>query len=253
MTDSSFTIEYKNNRPIEVLDLAASLGAVGDQFKRFVTYKDGIDTGSRLFVHEIRPGSTVAELIALGRDAADLYDAVDKLSGFAPYLHTLLHDILHLRKASKYFDRPTIRNAAQIVRPTSIDNKGNLNLIENNGGTVNILTVTPVEAAAIMHNANHLLNSQFPDEERFVNEPMILFQLRDAPPGKTGDFGIIDRFSARPRKLLFASDAIKSDILHAYENPFEVVFWVDGAVKTAGGKVEAYVIEYLRDTTPRAD
>ena len=247
---SSITIEYKNDAPIELIDLTTSLAAIGDQYKRFVTDDRGIDNEARLFVHEIRPGSTIAELVAYGKAAADLYDGAQTLSGFAPYIYQLLQDVLHLRPAAQDLDKPVVRNTAQIVRPTAIDSAGQLNLIENNGGTVNVFSVSPQDAAAIAHNADHLLNSQLPHEELFTNEPMVLFQLRDAPPGRTGDFGIIDRFDAkRPRKLFFASDPLKETILHG--EPFNTVFWVDGVAKTAGGKVEAYVITKLRDTSPR--
>lgn len=247
---SSIIIEYKNAAPIELLDLTKSLSAVGDQYKRFVSNESGIDNEARLFVHEIRPGSTIAELVAYGKAAADLYDSAQKLSGFAPYIYQLLQDVLHLRPTAKELEKPIIRNSAQIVRPTAIDTSGNLNLIENNGGTVNVYSISPTDAAAISHNANHLLNSQLPHEQAFSNEPMILFQLRDAPPGKTGDFGIIDRFDGkRPRKLFFASDALKETILHG--DPFDTVFFVDGIAKTAAGNVEAYVITKLRDTSPR--
>lgn len=250
MTKHSLIVEYKNSSPIELLTLTASLAAVGDQFKRFVANEGGVDAEARLFVHEIRPGSTIAELVAFGQAAADLYDALDKLGGFAPYFYDQLQAILQLRPSAKELDRPTVRNAADFVRPAAIDNHGNLNIIDNRGGVTNVFTVTPMEAAAIAHNAQHLLNSKFPDQEHFSNEPMVLFQLRDAPPGKTGDFGIIDRFSPRHHKLFFASDGLKDTILH--ENPFDKVFWVDGAVKTAGGKVVGYLIINLREVTARA-
>lgn len=247
---SSIIIEYKNGLPIELLDLTRSLSAIGDQFKRYVTHESGIDADARLFIHEIRSGSTIAELVAYGQSAIDLYEATEKLGGFAPYMYQLLQDVLHLRPASKTLDKPTVRNVANIVRPTAIDNSGHLNIIENNGGTVNVFnSIGPTEAAAIAHNANHLLNSEFPQEQRFSHEPMILYQLRDAPPGKTGDFGIIDAFSDRPRKLFFGSEELKSRILT--DQPFESVFWVDGVVKTAGGKVEGYQVLYLHETTPR--
>lgn len=245
----SLIIEYKNGHPIELLNLTASLSALGDQFKRYVAQETGIPTEARLYVHEIRQGSTIAELVAMAQTAVDLYESFDELGGFAPFVYEQMQNVLHLRQAAKDLDKPEVRNIANIVSPTAVDNKGTMNLIDNRGGQINMFTVTPVEAAAIQHNAQHLLNSEFPDQQRFANEPMVLFQLRDAPPGKTGDFGTIDRFSPRPHKLFFGSDAVKDLILH--DNPFEKVFWVDGSVKTAGGKVVAFEIVNLREVTPR--
>lgn len=248
-------IEYKHKHPLDLLDYTGSLAAIGDQFKRFVTDKDGVDTQSRLFVHEVRPGSAIAELIALGKATADLYDAVDALTGFAGAFHSVLQTILHLPPEAKDLDRTTVKNAAAFVAPVAFDAPGaTINVIDNRGGIINNhFTVTPMEAAAIRHNANHLLNSEFPDEVRFENEPMALFQIRNAPPGKSGDFGIIDRFSPKERKLTFGSDAVKDAILHHDGNPFEEIFWVDGVVKTVGGKPVSYLITMLNDTQPKED
>lgn len=251
LAERSLIIEYKNGHPIELLHLTASLSALGDQFKRYVAKETGIPTEARLYVHEVRQGSTIAELVAMAQTAIDLYETLDELGGFAPYIYEQLQTILQLRPAAKEMDKPEVRNLANLVTPTAVDNKGTMNLIDNRGGNINMYTITPVEAAAIQHNAHHLLNSEFPEQQRFANEPMVLFQLRDAPPGKTGDFGIIDRFSSRHHKLFFGSDDLKDMILH--DNPFEKVFWVDGVVKTAGGKVVAYELSHLREVTPRDD
>lgn len=246
-------VEYKHERPLDLLDYTASLAAFGDQFKRFVADERGVDSEARLFVHKVRPGSAIAELIALGKAAADLYDAYEKIEGFAGSFYTVLQMILQLPPQAKDLDRATIKNAAAFVGPVASDGPGGyINVIDNRGGVViNQYTVTPMEAAAIRHNAGHLLNSQFPDEVRFENEPMELFQMRNAPSGKSGDFGIIDRFTPKERKLTFAGDAVKDAILHHDGNPFEQTFWVDGVVKTVGGKPVGYFITRLVDAQQR--
>lgn len=250
----SLIIEIKNERPVELNAFTASLSALGDQFKRFVAEHDGVDPETRLFVHEIRPGSIIAELVELGKTANDLWEHRDYIAPFVPVLEDAIKSVLNLTSHAKTLDRPTIRNIANIVAPIAVDNGSTLQVTDNRGGVINnFFVVDAVQAAAIQHNAQHLLNSEFPDEQRFENEPMILFQLRDAPPGKTGDFGIIDRFSEKPRKLFFASDAVKTEILHDNGHPFEQVFWVTGFVKTAGGKVAGYMIHRLVETTPKDD
>lgn len=252
MSDHTLIFELKNEQPVELAELTASLSALADQFKRFVADKDGIDAEARLFVHEIRSGSVIAELIALGQLAHDLYQAKDDLAGFLPSLMDAAQAIQHLLPDAKSLPRTTIKNISNIVAPISVASGGQLNLIDNRGGVVNqTFVVTPPEAAAIRHNAQHLLNSQFPDETRFENEPMTLFQMRNAPPGKTGDYGVIDRFSTTAKKLTFSSEASKDAILHHEGNPFEQVFWVNGVVKTAGGGVVGYLIHGLIDVSPR--
>lgn len=250
----SLIVRIDNSRPVELSSFTASLAAVGDQFKRFVAHEGGIDPETRLYVHEIRSGSIVAELIELGKTANDLWEQRDYIAPFVPALADTVNAVLNLTDQAKLLDRRTIRNVANITAPIAVDNGSTLQVIDNRGGTVvNNFIVDPHQAAAIQHNAQHLLNSEFPDEIRFENEPMILFQLRDAPPGKTGDFGIIDRFSSKPGKLFFAGDAVKSAILHENGNPFERVFWVSGYVKTAGGRVAGYMIHQLLEATDKED
>lgn len=251
----SIIVEYKHKRALDLLDYTASLSALGEQFKRFSANEGGVDSEARLFIHEVRTGSAIAELIALGKSAADLYDAYDKLQAFAAAFYSVLQTVLHLPPSAKELDRQEIRNASNFVAPLVAEGDGAvINLIDNRGGMiVNHYSVSPMEAAAIRHNAQHLLNSEFPDEVRFENEPMALFQMRNAPPGKSGDFGIIDRFSPKERKLTFAGDAVKDAILHHDENPFDQIFWVDGVVKTVGGKPVSYLITNLVDTQARED
>lgn len=252
MTDHSLIIEYKNTAPVELVEFTKSLAAIGDQFKRFVADEGGIDPETRLFVKEIRPGSIIAELVELGKAANDLWEARDYIAPFLPMLQDVTESILHLKHSARSLDRSTIKNVANIYAPITAQPGAAVNIIDNRGGNTQIvLHVTPPQAATIAYNAQHLLNSQLPDEERFENEPMILFQLRDGPPGKTGDFGIIDRFSPKPKKLTFSSDAVKTAILHENGHPFEAIFWVNGVVKTAGGAVAAYLIHELSDVTPR--
>lgn len=252
MAENKIIYELRNKAPIELRLLTISLAAFSDQFKRFVTERDGVDAQARLFVHEIRPGSVIAELVALGQLAADLYEHRDAIAGFIPSLQDITGQVLRLTPESRKLDRSTIKNISQIYAPVAVDPGAQMNLIDNRGGVINnFFSVLPADAAAIAHNANHLLNSQLPDEERFSNEPMTLYQMRDAPPGKTGDYGIIDRFSPKPRKLTFASDGIKESVLHTDGNPFEKVFWIDGVVKTAGGTVAGYLVQALTDVTDR--
>ena len=253
MSDHKLIVEFKNRHPIEVERFTASLTALGNQFKRFVSEHEGVDPETRLYVHEIRPGSIIAELVELGKSANDLWEARDYIAPFLPVLQDLVETVLRLTPKAKLLDKPTIRNVANFVSPIAGDNNGQINLIDNRGGVVvNQFTVTPAQASAIAYNAQHLLNSDFPDEQRFINEPMVIFQGRDAPPGKSGDYGIIDRFSPRHLKLTFGSDAVKQAILHESGHPFEQVFWVTGVVKTAGGNPVAYQRHELVETSPKA-
>lgn len=104
-------------------------------------------------------------------------------------------------------------------------------------------------AAAIAYNATALLGGAIPEERHFESEPMVLWQMRNAPPGRAGDMGRIDMFSDRPKKLIFASDDAKRAILDS-EHPFAMIYFVTGNAKTAGGKIVAYHIVSVDGVAP---
>ena len=58
------TYRLQNTHPIELLDLASSLTALGEQFRKFMR-EHGTDIASedvRLYIKEVRDGSIVADL-----------------------------------------------------------------------------------------------------------------------------------------------------------------------------------------------
>jgi hypothetical protein len=63
--DIVFTYDFQNTRLIELMDLTASLLALGEQYRSFIRRKGGIyfEDDYRLYVREVRTGSIVAELV----------------------------------------------------------------------------------------------------------------------------------------------------------------------------------------------
>ena len=66
MEKAELTIEVKNTRPVELLDLIASLTALANEYLRHFQRSNEENSAceGRLYVKEIRKGSIVAELIA---------------------------------------------------------------------------------------------------------------------------------------------------------------------------------------------
>lgn len=251
-TQPSIVVEYKNERPIELLDLTASLAALGEQFKHFIAEHEAVDFAPRLYVHQIRPGSIIAELIPWLQQADFVLKHREELAGFVTHWREILEAILHLNNRAKSIQKPTLRSVRNFVAPIAKDNGAQLNIItqDNAAPTVNVLVINmrSEEAKMISHNAGHLLARGVPTEEAFDNEPLTLFQMRDA---RAGDMGFIDRFSEKPVKLTFASDETKNAILHHSDNPWDTIFFVSGVVKTAGGNVAAYHIRALDGVVPK--
>jgi hypothetical protein len=246
----SIIIEYKNERPMALLDLTASLAAFGQQFERNAPQTTGA-IKPELYVREIRSGSTIAELIPL----LEGFDAILKhreiVAGFMAQWQETVSAILTLSPKAKEVSKADLRASKAFVQPIANDIGAQMNVVVQEGGVLNqTLYLSSSDAQQIQHNANHLLGD-LPTEERFTNEPMVLFQVRDGPPSKAGDRGYIDRFSPSHKKLTFGSEEAKHAILTRPENPFDLIFFVSGIAKTAGGTVAAYHITALESTEPK--
>ena len=245
---SRLTIKVANERPLDLFDLTTLLAALADEYRRYTG-----DEQARLYVDRITEGSVVAELVSMGRDVLQagrplIPLALDMIAPFLGHWSGLLTGLANYgRDAAKDADlrrteKPSIRNAKNFVQPALNGNP--INILGD--ATVNQynINISPQRAGDIARNATHLLAGPLPDERRFENEPLALYQVRDAP---AGDMGYIDRFDIRPRRLTFAGEAVKHAILHA-EAPFDVFFYVSGVVKTAGGEVASYHIEQINSS-----
>jgi hypothetical protein len=240
----TIVLEYKNERPIALLDLTASLTAFAQQFERTAPQEPGAFK-PELYVREMRAGSTVAELIAVYQGFEEILKHRDLVATFMTSWQETLYAILTLSPKAKEVAKPELRAAKAFVQPIANDHGSQLNIFVSDQGVVyNHFYLGSDEAQTVQNNATHLLGN-LPYEERFTNEPMVLFQMRDGPPSKAGDRGFIDRFSSSPKKLTFGSEEAKSAILTRQENPFDLIFFVSGIAKTAGGAIAAYHITSL--------
>lgn len=256
MTDQTdrIVVRYSTDQPLEVAAFATSLAALSDEFGRY--------TGETiLVVDQIIDGSVVAILKGV---AKGLIGSVDPMGGLAPFaLETiapfagswsgLLQALANYGRGAgtdadlRGVDKGSLRAAKAFVKPAIQGNPiqlyGERNKVIQNNFYINTGT-----AGDIDRHVNHLLATMPEEDQRFENEPMALYQLRDA---RAGDLGFIDRFERRPRRLTFASDAVKEAILHGEARPFDVFFFVSGIVRTARGEVASYHIERIDGVTEK--
>lgn len=247
----SIIVEYKNERPVDLLDLTASLAAFGEEFKNFAAER-GDGSAPRLVIHEMRVGSIIAELIPWLERLDFLFQYREYVGSFMTNWQDLLQRVLNLSDNARAIPKPTLRNIRNFVSATAKDNASQLNIVAQDNATRNIvinnIILQSPQAATIARNASYLLARDVPAEEAFAGEPLTLFQMRDA---KVGDMGYIDRFSEKPVKLTFASEQTKNSILHHSENPWHTIFFVSGVVKTSAGQVAAFHIRSLDAVAPK--
>lgn len=238
---TGIVIKYENKGAMDVLDFTASLAAIADEFSRYD------ESDARLVIDRIENGSIIAFLMANPSALTLGSFALKSVAPFVGNFEGVLNAIADLSESSRRLDSATVKNARAFVRPAA--NNGGIAFGDNTSiGTLNYINITPDKAARIANNADHLLAAPFPSEHRFTEQPLALYQVRDA---KKGDIGFIDAFDAKPRKLTFANDNIKNAIAHFDGNPFEVLFFVSGIARTAGGKIASYHITDLHSVEPR--
>lgn len=249
----TIVVRYSTEKPLEVATFAASLSALSDQFGRQTTdvvlVVDRIEEGSiravfrgvaKGFISSVDPTGLAPFALETIAPFCDSWSGL--LQALANYGRDTAADD-NLRRA----DKASLRAAKAFVQPAV---NGNAIQVYGEGNEI-IQYNFNIDASTggdIVRNANHLLARLPGEDQRFENEPMALYQLRDA---RAGDLGFIDRFERRPRRLTFANDGVKDAILHGEARPFDVFFFVSGVVKTARGEVASYHIERIDGVTEK--
>lgn len=257
MSDDSarLVIKFETKIPLELSTLTTSLSALAEEYRR----QSG-DFGTVLVVDHITEGSVVAVLKGVTKGAIASVDpsggallglTLDTIAPFTGHWSGLLTALANYGRGLandenvRKYDKNSLKAAKSFVQPAL---KGNPIQLYGDGNKIvqyNI-TIDAEKAGDIFRVADHLLSTLPSEDFHFENEPMALYQLRDA---KAGDLGFIDRFEKRPRRLTFANDAVKDAILHGEAQPFEVFFFVSGSVRTARGEVASYHIERIDGVT----
>lgn len=250
-------VRYETGIPLEVATFADSLKAVSAEYVRFLP-----DTGCVLVVESIGEGSVVAVMKGAAKAAIAMADptggalvpfALEAAAPFAGHWSGVLEALANYGRDAgadrdlRRVDKSTLKAAKAFVQPAI---EGNPIQVygERNKVIQNNFYIDPSTGGDIVRHANHMLAAMPGEEQRFENEPMALYQLRDA---RAGDLGFIDRFERRPRRLTFANDAVKEAILRGEARPFDVFFFVSGVARTARGEIASYHIERIDGVTEK--
>lgn len=263
MADSEeivLVIEIKNNRPVDLLDLTRSLEALATQYRAFAKAKgyDVADENVRLYVHELRSGSIIAELASYAEQASMVLDHLTTLGGFVSHINEITNYFLGRRDNLPETDKKELQNISKIYEVTAKDQSAQFNTFVSEGGQVvqNFnFSIDSNEARSVQNGISRRLDKKpkdKEDEDEFEEEYLIIFQARGVASSKAGDLGIIDKFSEKPLRLRFSSEEAKAAILEE-ERVFKLVYVVRGKVETAGGVPVGYKIHEVLDTFERPD
>ena len=244
----------ENRRPVDVTDLGLSLQALGTEYEEFVVQHgyEILPINARLYISRVETGSIVVTLQTLLDQASFLLDYIDVFGGFVTNLNDIIEFLLKQDKATKppTISTGSVERIAAIIEPIAKDSGSNLiiNIVGNTAPvTVNPVIISSEKANAIQNGARRFLSATLPTHGSFEKELLYLDQMKGDPNAKTGDRGIIEKFSKKPVKLQFMNPAVKAAIVDQTENPFKMAYVVDGEISTVNGIPGLYKIHNVHE------
>jgi hypothetical protein len=250
--DPSVRFEIKNQKPVDLLDLTASLAAFGESYPDYIL-DAGFDAepgNVRFFVKEIRSGSIIADLISVASQGSIALQHLDAAAAFMTHLNHVVQFFLGVVSAVPADTRPTKKEPEQVVKilePVAKDGGSQLFLTIN--GDVHLhphYHYNSQQANAVQNSARRYLGPTVPTTEIRHDVLLRLHQVRGGVTSKVGDMGIIEEVSKARVKLSFASEEAKGKILDQ-PYPFDSIFVVDVEVKASEGKPALYRILLVKD------
>jgi hypothetical protein len=253
-------------KPPELLDLVAAFAAVGHQFDEFIATEHRHLRGfARLFVKEIRQGSTIVELVPQIAPLLATMDAVLIVDNFVTRYRALLSTFIGGTPPAQV-SNTVVKSYLSVVRLLAKDPKGQLTItsavykeqgsdrhIEFHFNTKDAKAAVGLLEAKVIENQSSVF-------EPFENVLMVPWQSNRKQPktGKaTGEKAIIESVSKRPLAIKYESDLarerIKYETTEDETNVFKKGFFVDGMVERFKGKPVALRIINVRDVIPLPD
>lgn len=244
---------FENRKPVELLDLTASLTALAEEFKTYIEQSHPEDSVAdvSLYVHELRKGSIISDLIAYS----------PALLGYIGYANTIGDFVKHIKAGVDWLSgdaatndalaplsKQTTENIATLVEPVAKDGGSNItisNLAENASVVINI---NSQQANAIQNRAQRHIRS-FKELKHGLHEKVLMHWFQARKDGNTGvgDRAIIESISPKPVKTICATDSLKSAMVMSTANPFQEAFLVDVVVETVNEKPALFKVTRLHE------
>jgi hypothetical protein len=185
---------------------------------------------------------------------APLIDKFELIEKFGKHLKSLI-DLFAKKRETTAGDNISVKDcddATNIVKPIASHGGSQTFNVINGPVTVQLLTISAREAAAIMETAAHekaLL--QNPNAEVRQRVPMVWKRLdRDAVKSAaktTPDRALIEEIDDRSHAVFFTDEMshLKNQMIGDEANPYQSIYFVDVVVSRSSGKVVSYrVIGY---------
>ena len=262
---AQLTVRLENRRPVDVTDLGRMLQALGTEYEEFVVARfEGPPVNARLFVSRVETGSILLVLQGLLDQASFILKHVEVFAGFMGNLQEIIDFLLVGKgagagtgKLPEAVTSASVERISTIVEPVAKDGGSNLTLnvtVSGNSAPVYVqpIIISSERANALQNSARRFLGPPLPSSGTFKGELLQLYQMKGDIKAKTGDKGIIEKFSVRPVKLHFMTPQVKAAIVDQQDNPFRMAYVVDGEMGTIGGEPSLYKILEVHDAIEKS-
>lgn len=240
------TIEIKNSRPVELLELTQSFQSFADEYKRYLLKQDEplIADDIKLYIKEIRSGSIITDLIALSTISLPFVENANSIIGFVGYLKNAYDFLTGKSEVKPDLEKVNYENLSRFIEPVAKDNASQINCSTVINGNVTLtINLDSPSANAAQNVASREIQSLKEPTTGFKEKVLLYwYQARNDPKSTTGDKAIIESIHKGPIKAMFAHAGIKAKMLLDAENPFIHAFVVDVAVETINEKPAFYKI-----------
>ncbi len=240
-------VEYKNKNPMELIDLATSMSSISREFsKRF----HAESYGAKLYVREVRNGSTIIELVpvVIGQ-LPILIEHYKTIITFVEQTIIVVNWLLGKEDKPEHITREGLNNITNIVEPIAKDVGSQINIGSyNDNSRINNITINYTESNAIQNRATK--------ELEILKEPIVglhekvllhWVQAKNDIKSNAGDKAKIESITNKSVKAIFDKKDLKQTMLYDEPHPFSKAYLVDVKVETINNNPTVYKIIKLHE------
>lgn len=246
-------VEYKNDAPMELLDLAQSMVCIGNQYKEYVTEnRQMLPDDVKLYVREVRKGSTIIELVPMITGALPyVVEHAGTVIEYAKHLKSIYDWYSGVGKEKpEYISKSILTDSIKIIEPIAKDRAAQFNVgtVQFNGDIHFHLKLDSALSNA-SQNAMRRELDMIKSPVTGVHTQVVMYwaQARNQPNSKIGDKAKIESIYRGSVRVTFANDDIKSKMLFDVPHPFSKGYIVDVAVESIDDKPILYKVLCLHD------
>jgi hypothetical protein len=259
VSETKLTVTITNGKPIELIDFTESFVALGQQYKKY-SWSNYSSTSS-LYIKEVRPGSTIIELMEHTKVALlPLFGDVNTIIEYTKFLQKGYDFLLGKWQdiTEPRFTISELEALSKILKPpanNTVDSSMKFE-VHDNGKMINHFSLGNTEANAIQNQAaKEIKRLEETTPSHKDNVVFYWYIAKNDLKSKRGEKGIIESISRYPIKTMFKTQEIKSAMIYPPEhNIFDLGFIVDVNIETVdGGKPILYTITNFYDYIVKKD